>query len=133
MITEATIQQTLGDRVSDTPLHKIDITSFLEKIKKDKSWKENDPKGVTVFKSDNMRIILYGIRKGTEVIKQKKDGKITIQVLEGRMQFNSGDQSVKLRKGQMLIVNESAAYSIVAKRKTFFLKTFTKAAVESIT
>ena len=76
-----------------------------------------------------MRIVLYAIRKGAEMIKQKKDGKITVQVLEGKMLFTSGGQSVKLGKSQMLVLDESAAYSLQAKRKTFFLLTFTKVSV----
>jgi quercetin dioxygenase-like cupin family protein len=125
-ITEPAVQQPLGDRIGDAPLYKIDFSSFLEQMKKDKSWHDRDRKAITVFKANGTRIILYAIRKGAEIIKQKKDGQITMQVLEGRMQFTSEGQSVKLRKGQILMLNESAAYNLQAKKKTFFLLTFTK-------
>ncbi len=121
--------QPLGDRIIDAPLHKIDISSFLKQIKKDNSWKDNDRNALTILKTSSMRIVLYAIRKGAEMIKQKKDGKITVQVLEGKMLFTSGGQSVKLGKSQMLVLDESAAYSLQAKRKTFFLLTFTKVSV----
>jgi quercetin dioxygenase-like cupin family protein len=130
---EAVTQQPLGEQTLDTPIHKISFRSFLKQIKKDKSGKGNDRNMLTVLKTSNMRIVLYAIRKGTEMIKQKKEGTITLQVLEGKIQFNSGNESVKLGKGQMLVLDESAAYSVVAKRKTFFLLTFTKAFTEKVT
>jgi mannose-6-phosphate isomerase class I len=131
-IIEAALQQPLGDRVLGESLHKIDISSFLKQIKKNKSWKENDRNMLTVLKTSSMRIALYAVRKGAEIIKQKKDGKITVQVLEGKIQFSSGTESVKLGKGQMLIQDECAAYSLQAKRKTFFLLTYTKTCIENI-
>lgn len=121
--------QPLGERILDAPLHKISINSFLNQIKKDKSWKDNDRNALTILKTNSMRIVLYAIRKGAEMVKQKKDGKITVQVLEGKMLFTSLGQSVKLGKSQMLVLDESADYSLQAKRKTFFILTFTKVSV----
>ena len=127
---DAAVQQSLGDRAPEAPLHKINLSSFLKQLKKDKSWKDNDRNALTILKTSSMRIVLYAIRKNAEMIKQKKDGRITVQVLEGKMVFNTGDESVKLRSGQMLVLDESAAYSLVASKKSFFLLTFTKACIE---
>lgn len=129
-IIEAAVQQPLGDKALETPLHKINLNSFLKQIKKDKSWKDNDRNALTVLKTSSIRMVLYGIKKGAEMIKQKKDGRITVQVLEGKVVFNSGGESVKLGTGQMLVLDESAAYSLVAGKKSYFLLTFTKACIE---
>ena len=129
-IFEAAVQQPLGDKALETPLQKLNLNSFLKQLKKDKSWKKNDRNALTILKTSSIRIVLYAIRKGAEMIKQKKDGRITVQVLEGKIVFNSGTESVKLGSGQMLVLDESAAYSIVASKKTFFLLTFTKACIE---
>jgi quercetin dioxygenase-like cupin family protein len=129
-IIEATVQQPLGEKALATPLHKIKLNSFLKQIKKDKSWKDNDHNTVTVLKTSGIRIVLYAIKKGAEMNKQKKDGRITVQVLEGKMVFNSGGESVKLGTGQMLVLDESAAYSLVAGKKSYFLLTFTKACID---
>ena len=129
-IIEAAVQQPLGDRAPETSFHKINLGSFLKQIKKDKFWKDNDRNALTILKTSSMRIVLYAIRKNAEMIKQKKDGRISIQVLEGKLVFNSGSESVKLRSGQMLVLDESAAYSLVAGKKSFFLLTFTKACIE---
>lgn len=125
MIIEATVQKPLGDRTVDAPLHKIDFNSFLEQIKKDKSWKKNDRANITVFKTTGMRIVLNALRKNAEMNKQKKVSKISVQVLEGKMEFTAGEQTVKMLRGQMLILNEGVEYSMLAKKKTFFLLTFT--------
>ncbi len=129
-IIDAAVQLPLGDKALETPLHKINIGSFLKQIKKDKSWKDNDRNTLTVLKTSSMRIVLYAIRKGAEMIKQKRDGKITLQVLEGKLVFNSGGESVKLGTGQMLVLDESAAYSLLASKKSYFLLTFTKACID---
>jgi len=46
-----------------------------------------------------------------------------VQVLEGRIQFDTGQQSVELSKGHMLALHEGIPHSVLAKEESVFLLT----------
>lgn len=121
----ATTQRPEGIRIMDAPLVTIDIFSFIKQIKKEKKWKKTDRNAITVFKTDGLRIVLIALHKGAEMVKHSAEGMISIQVLEGKLQFNTDLQSVKLGKGQMLALHEGIPHSLLAKKKTIFLLTLT--------
>jgi quercetin dioxygenase-like cupin family protein len=122
---EATVLRPLGDRVIDAPLVSIDLFSFIEQIKKEKKWKKSDRNAITVFKTNGLRIVLIALRKGAEMIKHVANGLISVQVLEGKIQCNTDEQSIKLGKGEMLALHEGIPHSILAKKKAIFLLTLT--------
>ena len=128
---EATVLRPLGDRKIDAPLVTIDLFSFIEQIRKEKKWKNTDRNAITVFKANGLRIVLIALRKGAEMIKHKADGLISIQVLEGKMQLKTDEQSVKLGTGQMLALHEGIPHSLLAEKKTIFLLTLTSALAEN--
>lgn len=121
----ATTQRPEGVRIMDAPLVTINIPSFIEQIKKEKKWKKTDRNAITVFKTNGLRIVLIALHKGAEMPRHSAEGIISIQVLEGKIQFNTDFQSVKLGKGQMLTLHKGIPHSLLAKKKTIFLLTLT--------
>ena len=122
---EATTQRPQGDRIMDAALVTIDLISFTKQIREEKAWKDNDRNAITVFKTDGMRIVLIALHKDAEMIKHTADGMISIQVLEGQILFTTGEQSVKLKQGEMLALHENIPHSVLAKEETIFLLTLT--------
>ena len=61
----------------------------------------------------------------SEMPRHTADGIISVQVLEGLIQFNTDKQSVELGKGQMLALHERIPHSVKAIRETVFLLTLT--------
>lgn len=122
---DATIQRPQGDRTIDAPVVIIDIPAFIEQIRNEKAWDENDRNAITVFKTNGMRIVLIALHKGAELAKHTAKGVISVQVLEGKMLFTTGDQPVELDKGQMLTLHEGIPHSVTAKEETIFLLTLT--------
>ena len=57
------------------------------------------------------------------------DGIISVQVLEGEMQFNTDLKSVELSKGEMLTLRERISHSVLALKETIFLLTITRATI----
>ncbi|HEY6063322.1 MAG TPA: hypothetical protein VIV35_06910 [Chitinophagaceae bacterium] len=126
----ATAQRPEGVRTMDAPLVTIDLFSFIEKIKKEKKWKDTDRNAITVFKTNGLRIVLIALRKGAEMIKHAADGLISVQVLKGKMQLNTDEQSVKLGRGEMLALHQGIPHSLLARKKTIFLLTLTTTLTE---
>ena len=71
--------------------------------------------------------MLIALHEGAEMAKHTANGIISLQVLEGQLQFNTDTQSVELNKGQMLTLHERIPHSVRAIKETTFLLTLTTA------
>ena len=122
---EATELRPQGDRVIDATLVSINLPLFIEQIKKEKPWKDNDRNAITVFKTNGLCILLIALHKGAEMTKHTAVGMISVQVLDGSIQFTTDEQSVEMDKGQMLALHEGIPHSVLAKEEAIFLLTIT--------
>ena len=122
---ESTKLRPEGDRSIDAALVTIDLPVFMKQIKEESSWKDSKRNAVTVFKTNGLRIVLIALHKGAEMVKHTSDGIISVQVLEGQIQFSTDQQSVELSKGQMVALHERIPHSVVAIKEAIFLLTVT--------
>ena len=111
------------DRIMDTTPASIDLTLLMEQIKETSSWKDGKQNALVIFKTDGLKIVLIALHKGAEMARHTADGIISVQVLEGRMQFNTDQQSVELNKGQMQVLHERIPHSVLAIDETIFMLT----------
>ena len=121
----ATILRPEGDHIIDASLVIIDLPAFILQISEEKAWKDDDRNAITVFKTNGMRIVLIALHEGAEMIKHIAKGHISVQVLKGKLQFNTDEQSIELSEGQMLAMHEGISHSVLAKEETIFLLTLT--------
>jgi quercetin dioxygenase-like cupin family protein len=122
---ESTAQRPDGERMIDAALVSIDLPLYMAQIKDESSWKDGKRNAITVFKTNGLRIVLIALHEGSEMARHTADGIISVQVLEGLIQFNTDKQSVELGKGQMLALHERIPHSVKAIRETVFLLTLT--------
>lgn len=114
-----------GERMIDAALVKIDLPLYMSQIKEETSWKDGKRNAITVFKTNGLRIVLIALHEGSEMARHTADGMISVQVLEGQIQFITDQESVELSKGQMLALHERVPHSVKAIRETIFLLTLT--------
>jgi quercetin dioxygenase-like cupin family protein len=120
---ESTPQRPEGDRMLDSTLVHIDLPMFMRQVKEESAWKDGKRNAITVFKTDKVRIVLIALREGAEMARHIADGIISVQVLDGKLQFNTDLQSVQLDNGQMLALHERIPHSVLALEETVFLLT----------
>jgi len=123
--TEDTRNRPQGHRTLDAPLVTINLRLFIAQIKEEEQWKKTDRNAITIFKSLVMRIVLIALHKEAEMKTHTATGTLTVQVVEGIMQFTTNDQMITLYAGQMLVLKEGIAHSVLAKEETIFLLTLT--------
>ena len=121
----ATNQRPAGDRPIDASLVTIDLPMFMQQIRDESTWKDGKRNAITVFKTNGLRVVLIALHEGVGMARHTADGMITVQVLEGVLQFNTDTTSVKLSKGQMLALHEAIPHSVSALEETLFLLTLT--------
>lgn len=120
---EATINRPAGDRPIDSPAVLIDLPSFIEQIKSEKAWEENERNSITVFKSNKMRIIVGAMHKNAEMQTEHPDNILSVQVIKGRLKLHTNEKVIEIQKDQILALHEHIPYRIEAVKKTTFILT----------
>ena len=122
---ESTDLRPEGARLMDAPLVSMDIPEFIKQLKAEATWENSDRNAMTVFKTNGMRIVLIALHEDAILKKHTADGIISVQVLEGEIIFSTDDQSVVVRKGQMIALHKGLPHSVKAIKESVFLLTLT--------
>lgn len=120
---EATPLRPEGDRLLNAPLVQMDLNDFIKQIKSESTWAESDKNSLTIYKSDSMRLVLIGLRTGGELPPHKANGVINVQVVTGNILFTTADESISLKTGQIIALQEKILHSVKAIEESFFLLT----------
>lgn len=120
---ESTEQRPEGGRVMDAPLVSIDVPGFIREIKNEDAWKKNDRNAITIYKTDGMRMVLIALHEDAVMAKHTANGVISVQVWEGEIIFSAANQSVVLKKGQMVALHKGEPHSVAATKESVFLLT----------
>ena len=112
-----------GDRLLDAQMIVMDLHSARKQIKDEKAWKEGDRNAITLFKSNGMRLVLIALHAGAEMKPHTAPGIISVQVLEGKITFQTELQSARLVEGQVLTLHERISHSVLAEEDSTFLLT----------
>jgi hypothetical protein len=98
-LNEATQQWLQGDRTIDAPLVEINLPAFVKQKKEEEAWKNSDRNAITVYKTNGLRIVLIALHKDAEMKQHKSAGIISVQVIEGAMNFTIDKKSINLCNG----------------------------------
>lgn len=120
---DATPQRPEGNRLLNAPLVEMDLAKCIAQIKSEAPWKDSDRNAITLFKSETMRIVLMGLHENAELKPHKANGVISVQVLEGKLNFSTEQQTSLIEKGQMIALHENSTHSVLALKESFFLLT----------
>lgn len=120
---DVTPQRPDDERILNAPLVEMDLYKFIDQIKNETTWTNSDRNSVTIFKSETMRIVLMGLHENAELKLHKANGVISVQVLEGKINFIAEQQSSLIEKGQMIALQENITHSVMALTESFFLLT----------
>ena len=104
---EATKNRPAGDRVLDAPQLYVDIEQHIEILKAEDAWQKNDRNAMTVFKSDNVSIVLVALHGGATMLPQEIGLLVTAQVLEGSISFESSQGIKNLKEKFKFSENDS--------------------------
>ena len=111
------------NRVLDAPLLGVDLNAYLQQIKSEKAWKDSDRNAITVCKTRGMSIVLFALHEGAELKKHTAQGVISVQVLDGKIRFDTDQESLERTKGQMLMLHEKIPHRVLALEEAVFLLT----------
>jgi quercetin dioxygenase-like cupin family protein len=122
-MNESTPLRPAGERELNAPMVTLDLNSLQAQIKTEESYKSGDRNAITVFKSDDMRIVLLALHEGAEMKTHKAPGMISVQVLEGNITFTTEAETTDRVAGQMLVLHTGISHSVIANTASVFLLT----------
>lgn len=124
-LNEATELRPDGDRIMDAPLVVMDLNESIKIIKSEVAWKEKDRNAITVYKTNGLRMVLIALHKGAELARHKAGGIISVQVMEGEINFTTDQKSANLKTGQAIALHEGLYHSVNAIKESVFFLTLT--------
>lgn len=120
---ESTPQRPEGDRMLYASLIDADLNKLINQLRMEPAWEQSDRDSITIYKSDKLRIVLVGLHQGAELKTHKVNGSITVQILDGDIRFITGEQTIELSKGHIIVLEKQLDHSVVAINEAFFLLT----------
>lgn len=111
------------DRVLDAPFVFLDIPLFLKQLKKEKTWKQSDRNAITIFKSDNVTIVISILKKGAKISNTESEEFLSAQVLEGEAEISTIEGEFTATKKQAVTFHPGIHYSVTAMSETTLLIT----------
>ena len=112
-----------ADEPSTSPLTQMDLSKSILSLKATPAWAAGKLSSAPIYKSDTMRIMLMGLPEGEELKPHAASGVISIQVLEGSINFTTAEQTVLIEKGHMIALQENVTHSVHALSACIFLLT----------
>ena len=120
---DSTLQRPEGGRVINAPLVELNLHKFIDLIKNETTWANSDRNSITLFKSEEVTIVLIGLHKNTAIKQNKTNGVISIQVLEGSLQFITQQQKTVIGTGQMIVIQANITHRVIARTESIYLLT----------
>jgi quercetin dioxygenase-like cupin family protein len=120
---ESTNNRPQGDRPIDSPLLLISLPTLIQQLKSEDAWTKKDRNAITVFKTDGISIVLVAMHAYAEMPTHSTDGILNVNVLEGRLKFNTPDESIEIKKGELLTLHSGIPHSLLAMEESAFILT----------
>ena len=120
---DATINRPEGERLIDAPFVFVDLEKYIHQLKNEDAWEKNNRNGITVYKTDGITMVLTCLHRNAMIEKNTIDGWMTIQVLEGEIDFKVKEKTVTLKKHQLANLHPGVEHTILANKETTLLLT----------
>jgi hypothetical protein len=109
---DATQSRPHGERLIDAETSLININEYVAQIKAEEAWLKNDRNGLTLFKGDNVSIILLAMHTGARMRSHIPEGIMSLQLLYGKLQFTTDTENFDMEKDEMVMLHKSKVYNI---------------------
>jgi len=104
-----------------SPMEVFDVGTQLESLRQQDQAGQD--RTVILLKTDSLRLIFRTLSAGATLPTHKAPGPITVQVLDGHIEFTAGTQTTPVRKGEILALDNGVPHSVKAVQQSAILIT----------
>src|SRR5687767_862023 len=103
------------DRSLSEPMMTFELQPLIAQLRADDSYQRTGRVGRTLARSGRLRLVLVVLNAGVEVGTHQADSPMTIQLVEGSIEFRINKERHELRAGQVLFFEAGEAHDIRAQ------------------
>jgi quercetin dioxygenase-like cupin family protein len=104
------------------PLLTLDLSREIAQLRSEGRWQSGHT-AKTLAKYPDFRVVLIVMKTGGRLEKHRTEGRISVQILEGRIRFSTAERSVELAVGQMLTLEHDIPHDVEGMVDSAFLLT----------
>lgn len=125
---ESTHNRPWGQRPVDAPFIPIDLHAYTQQLMLEEAWQKNDRNAITVLKTNELTVVLVALHKHAEMMPGSFDGTgtFTLQVLDGSIDFTTGEEHLEINRGQMVALHAHIPYKAAAREESICLLTMVR-------
>lgn len=123
---EATINRPEGDRILDAPFVFMDLAKFSQQLKQEETWQRSDRNSITIYKTKEFSMVLCCLREEALIMDNLVGGHVTIQVIEGSIDFTVEGSTTELTQRQVVTVHPFIMHTIRAVTNSLVLMVTTR-------
>ena len=103
-----------------------DLPRLIRNMKLSHTWAKGDLNAMVLVKDPERNVVLVALHEGTEIVSYQSNDSITFQIIEGKMEFNTGKTSAAIGMGQVLTLNDKVKYRLTTSEETVLLLSIAK-------
>jgi len=123
---EATINRPEGSRILDAPFVFMDLAKYSQQLKHEEAWQKNDRNSITIYKTREFTMVLCWLREEALIMDNLVGGHVTIQVIEGTIDFTVETSTTEMTQKQMITIHPGIMHTIRAVSNSLILITTTR-------
>ena len=101
----------------------VDIRGEIARLKSEPAWTGNDRHGSSLVKGDGINVALMMLKKGAKLQEHHTRAPITVQVIEGRINFVAKGKTQLATAGMIVALDRGIAHSVEALEESSLVLT----------
>ncbi len=124
----ATQQRPEGARPLDAAIIPVNIPKYILQLKDEEAYRKNKKNAITVFKSEKVTITIIALQSGENFHpgNEENEATMSLQVIKGQIFFESLENKVQLKEGELVTLHRQLAFKAAAIEETICLLTMVK-------
>lgn len=107
----------------ESPTARFDVQALIDSVGQGEPAQKGIDRTVVLLKTDKLRVVFRSLSEGTTLPTHQANGPITVQVLDGQIEFMAGAQTIQLRRGELLALEFGIPHSVKALKHSAILIT----------
>jgi quercetin dioxygenase-like cupin family protein len=101
----------------------VDIRAEIARLKGEPAWASGDRHGSSLIKGDGINVALMMLKKGAKLQQHHTRAPITVQVIEGRINFIAKGKTQLVTAGTIVALDRAIEHSVEAVEESALLLT----------
>jgi quercetin dioxygenase-like cupin family protein len=101
----------------------VDLRAEIARLKGEPAWADNDRHGSSLVKGDGINVALMVLKKGAKMQEHHTRAPITVQVIEGRINFIANGKTQLATAGMLVALDRAIEHSVEAVEESAIVLT----------